>query len=63
MSNPFLQDMVKLQLPEGMGDSLSVGGYLLKADKDRCIEVPKVHAKDLMAQGLSPYSGTLTLKK
>jgi hypothetical protein len=64
MSNPFAQDMVKLQLPADMGDSLSVAGYLLKADKDRCVEVPKQYAKDLMAQGLTPYSGsTISLPK
>lgn len=53
MSNPFAQDMVRLQLPDGMGDTLSIGGFLVKVDKDRCIEVPAKFSKDLRAQGLS----------
>lgn len=56
MSNPFLQGMVKLQLPEGMGNMVSIAGHCLTADKDRCIEVPSQYAKDLIAQGLVPYS-------
>lgn len=57
MSNPFTQGMVKLQLPEGMNNMVSVGGYCLTADKDRCIEVPGQYVRDLMAQGLTQYSG------
>jgi len=53
MSNPFMQGMTRLQLPEGMGNMLSVGGYCLTADKDRCIEVPAQYVRDLMAQGLT----------
>jgi len=53
MSNPFIQGMVRLQIPEGMGNMISVGGYCLTADKDRCIEVPSQFVKDLTAQGLT----------
>ena len=56
MSNPFMQGMVKLQLPEGMGNMLSVGGYCLTADKERCIEVPAQFVRDLVAQGLIPVA-------
>jgi len=64
MSNPFTQGMTKLQLPEGMGSMLSVGGYCLNADKDRCVEVPAQFVKDLEAQGLTRFnSNTLSLKK
>ena len=53
MNNPFTRGMTKLQIPDGMGDTLSVGGYVLKGDKDRCIEVPAEFVKDLRAQGLT----------
>ena len=56
MGNPFIQGMTRLQLPEGMGNMLSVGGYCLTADKERCIEVPAQFVKDLTAQGLTPVA-------
>lgn len=62
MSNPFTRGMTRLQIPDGMGDVLSIGGFTLKADKDRCIEVPQEFVKDLRAQGLTdPVGGTLSL--
>jgi len=39
-----------------MGNMLSVGGYCLTADKERCIEVPAQFVKDLTAQGLTPVA-------
>lgn len=63
MANPFLQGMTKLQIPEGMGTMISIGGFCLEADKDRCVEVPSQYVAELEAQGLTRYSGTLTLKK
>jgi len=52
MANPFIADMARLQLPEGMGNMLSIDGFSLQADKERCIEVPRKYVKDLMQQGL-----------
>lgn len=54
MSNPFAVSLVRLQLPVGMGKSVSVAGFNLEADKDGCVEVPLAQAKDLEAHGLIP---------
>lgn len=55
MSNPFQQTMVKLQVPEDMSPSLSIGGFDLQADKDGCVEVPKHLAPTLREHGLRDY--------
>lgn len=52
MSNPFIQDMVRLRLPDGMGTTMSIGGFMIEADKERCIEVPSRYVDDLRQQGL-----------
>lgn len=62
MANPFLQGMTKLQLPEDMGNMISVEGFCLEADKNRCVEVPSKYAKDLIAQGLVPYVAPVVKK-
>lgn len=54
MSNPFLQSMTRLQIPAHMGNSVSVAGFFLEADKDGCIEVPAEHVSTLLAHGLTP---------
>ena len=51
-TNPFIQDMVRLKLPEGMGSMLSIGGFMMEADKEGCIEVPSRYVNDLRQQGL-----------
>lgn len=52
--NPFKASMVTLYVPEGMGLSFAVGGFEVDADeKDRSVEVPKQHADDLRAHGLT----------
>lgn len=54
--NPFSQEMVKMQFPKGMGEQMSVGGFMLDADKDGCVQVPKHMVTDLQAHGLSVYA-------
>lgn len=55
MSNPFQQTMVKLRVPDDMGESISIGGFDLQADKDRCVEVPKTLAPTLREHGLVDF--------
>lgn len=50
--NPFTQSMVKLQLPEGAGSTISAGGFQLEADADGCVEVPQKIAAELRQHGL-----------
>jgi hypothetical protein len=52
--SPFQTTLVRLQLPEGAGDSISVRGFSLQADADRCVEVPQDVAADLASHGLTP---------
>lgn len=53
MSNPFMQDMVTMKLPPGMGTQLSIAGFQIEADKQGCIVVPRQYVRDLLAQGLT----------
>ncbi len=53
MSNPFQQSMVRLQIPAGMGGSISVRGFTLEADADGCVEVPKDLSVELKCHGLT----------
>lgn len=55
MSNPFQQTMVKLRVPDDMGESISIGGFDLQADKGRCVEVPKNLAPTLREHGLTDF--------
>jgi hypothetical protein len=55
MSNPFAQNMNKLQIPEGMGTTITIDEFSVVADENRCIEVPTKYVKDLKAQGLTDY--------
>lgn len=50
--NPFSQQMVKLHIPEGMGTSVSIEGFNLEGDEDRCVEVPKHLTQRLKDHGL-----------
>lgn len=56
--NPFAQTMVRMQLPPGMGASISARGFEVEADADHCVTVPKDVAEDLKAHGLTPYVET-----
>lgn len=51
--NPFQQSMVKLQLPAGMGGSISARGFTVDADADGCVEVPKDLVPEMKAHGLT----------
>jgi len=66
-TNPFKQDMVKMQFPDGMGAAVSIAGFYLEADEDNCVTVPSKHVQDLEAHGLTrfvePVSKTISLKK
>ncbi len=52
--NPFDQQMVKMQLPPGAGDSISTRGFTVQADADHCVMLPKDVAKDMESHGLTP---------
>ncbi len=51
-NNPFKQDMVRMAVPLGMSTNLSVGGFNLSADEDRCVEVPSKLVPALRDHGL-----------
>lgn len=51
-TNPFQKSMARLQLPEGFGDSISVSGFNIEADDERCVEVPRELVPQLLAHGL-----------
>lgn len=51
--NPFEKTMCKLYIPAHMGDSISVGGFSLRAKKDRSVTVPSTVAPELRAHGLT----------
>ena len=55
VKNPFRQSMVKLQVPAGLGRSLSIAGFDIEADDDGAVEVPKEHVPTLKAHGLTDY--------
>jgi|GEM_PF-4003527 len=61
--NPFLQDMQTLKLPDGMGTTLSIGGFSVEADEDNCITVPRQYVNDLMYQGLTKYTAPVKADK
>lgn len=50
--NVFQQSMVKLQVPLGMGRSISVSGFTVDADDDGMVLVPAKVRPALMAHGL-----------
>ena len=53
--NPFIQNMNKLQIPEGMSTIITIDQFSVTADENRCIEVPAQYVKNLKAQGLTEY--------
>ena len=53
--NPFQQTMAKLRVPEHMGESISISGFDLQADENRCVEVPKNLAAELRGHGLTDW--------
>ena len=53
--NPFKQHMIKMRIPDGMGDNISIAGFNLTADEDRCVTVPRRHVSDLESHGLTEY--------
>lgn len=52
MSNPFASQMVKMKFPEGMGESIAIGGFLLTAEADRSTELPRELADTARSHGL-----------
>jgi hypothetical protein len=63
VNNPFQQSMVKLQIPAGMGSSISARGFTLDADADGCVEVPVELAAEFKAHGLVPATAVDTAPK
>ena len=62
--NPFQQTMVKMQLGEDMGTSISVAGFTMEAEADRTIEVPKQLVETMRAHGLTlPVKPAAVAKK
>lgn len=55
-SNPFQTSMVRLQLPAGMGTTVSARGFTVEADADRCVLVPGELASEFMSHGLTEAS-------
>ena len=51
-ANPFQQTMVRMQVPPGMGSSISVRGFTVDADADGCVDVPKEVVDELAQHGL-----------
>ena len=51
--NPFQQSMVRMQIPAGMGRSISARGFTVEADADGCVTVPKDLAAELANHGLT----------
>ena len=48
--NPFQAQLVQMRIPEGMGEQISIGGFLLEADQDdRTVTLPR----DLVTQAQS----------
>ena len=62
-SNPFVTSLKRLQLPAGMGGAINVGGFMLSADEEGCIEVPPHIAVQLEAHGLTPAAEAKPAKK
>lgn len=53
MSNPFKQSMTRMRIPEHMGTCVSVSGFTLDADADRCVDVPNNLRPALESHGLT----------
>lgn len=53
MSNPFQQEMVRMQMPADGGTAISARGFFLEADKDGCVEVPRELVEELKSHGLT----------
>lgn len=51
--NPFKPTMVRMQMPDGSGPSISARGFELRADEDGCVEVPNDLVADMRAHGLT----------
>ena len=54
MTNPFKQSMTRMRIPDGMSTSVSVSGFTLDADEDRCVDVPNALRPALESHGLVP---------
>jgi regulator of RNase E activity RraA len=63
VKNPFLDGMVRMQLPAGMGGQISVSGYTMDADADGCVTVSREAAKELLPHGLVPVAAEPAKKK
>ena len=62
-ANPFQQTMVRMQLPAGHGASISMRGFEVQADSDRCVTVPKEFTPELEAHGLTKAADAAPVKK
>jgi hypothetical protein len=51
-ANPFLTSLTRMQLPSGMGRSISIAGFGLEADDEGCVEVPVQYVDQLTPHGL-----------
>ena len=58
--NPFNPAFVRMKLPADAGPSISIGGFNLVADSDRCVDIPPEKVEELKAHGLTiaPAKGT-----
>jgi hypothetical protein len=61
VENPFKSEMVKMKLPDG--SHMHIGGYLLEADKDGCVEFPRRLVSEASAHGLTPVDEKAPAKK
>ena len=53
--NPFIQDMIRMKIPEGMGSVVAYSGFTLTSDSDGCVTVPKSAVEAMQSHGLEPY--------
>jgi len=63
MANPFIQDMVRMQLPKDGGGCVSYGGFTLEVDEDNCVTVPKSAVEAMQSHGLTPFHNESKAKK
>lgn len=54
-ANPFIQDMVRMQLPANGGSCVAYGGFTLEVDEDNCVTVPKGAIEAMQSHGLTVY--------
>lgn len=55
MSNPFQQQYVKMQFPTHMEPVISISGFTLTGDEDRCVELPRNLMETAKSHGLIEF--------